>query len=76
MGGGHCDVTVMRSHPGDRVDAQDVEAFGHDGGSGITQEHPPHVDLYHLTCQETETEREMGQHIDRRSFQYHKITSQ
>jgi hypothetical protein len=43
-------VMSLKSHSGDRVDAQDVEAFSHDGGSGVTQEHSPHVHFQHLTC--------------------------
>lgn len=38
----------VTSHPFHRVEAQDVEALSHDGGSGITEQHPPHVDLHHL----------------------------
>lgn len=43
-------MATMTSHPVDRVDAQDFKAFGHDGGGGFTEEHPPHVDFDHLTC--------------------------
>lgn len=39
----------VTSHPLDGVDAEDVEAFGHDGCCGFTEQHPPHVDLHHLT---------------------------
>lgn len=39
----------VTSHPLHRVEAQDVEALSHDGGSGVTEQHPPHVDLHHLT---------------------------
>ncbi len=46
-----CPVT---SHLLDGLDAQDVEAFGHDDGCGFAEQHPPHVDLYHLTWTETE----------------------
>lgn len=38
------------SHPLHGVDAQDVEAFGHDGRRGVAQQHTPHVHLHNLTC--------------------------
>lgn len=44
-------ITVT-SHLADGVDAQDVKALGHDGGRGFAEQHPPHVDLYHLTWRE------------------------
>lgn len=47
---------LVTLHPVDGVDAQDVKAFGHDGGCGFTEEHPPHVDLNHLTWRERHTE--------------------
>lgn len=40
------------SHPVDGVDSQDVKPFGHDGRRSITEQHPPHVHLHHLTWRE------------------------
>ena len=37
-------------HPLHRLNAQDVESFGHDGGSGFAQQQPPHVHLHDLAC--------------------------
>lgn len=64
-----CPVT---SHPLDGLDAQDVEAFRHDGGRGFTEQHPPHVDLYHLTW--TETERRNIEHFITSTFIYSSIS--
>lgn len=47
-------VVAVTSHPVDGVDAQDFEAFGHDGCCGLAEQHPPHVHLYHLTWTHTE----------------------
>lgn len=40
---------TVTSHPLYRVDAQDVKALSHDGGCGLTKQHPPHIDFDHLT---------------------------
>lgn len=42
-------VVAVTSHPADGVDAQDFEAFGHDGCCSLAEQHPPHVHLHHLT---------------------------
>lgn len=46
---------AVTSHPLDGVDAQDVEAFGHDERRGVAEQHPPHVDLHHLTWRDEHT---------------------
>lgn len=43
----------VTSHPPYRVDAQDVKTLSHDGGCGLTEQHPPHVDFHHLTWRKT-----------------------
>lgn len=46
---------AVTSHPVHGVDAQDVEAFGHDERRGVAEQHPPHVDLHHLTWRDEHT---------------------
>ena len=46
---------AVTSHPLHGVDAQDVEAFGHDERRGVAEQHPPHVDLHHLTWRDEHT---------------------
>lgn len=46
---GHVVEASVTSHPLDWGNSQYVKAFGHDSSRGLTQEHPPHVHLHHLS---------------------------